>query len=302
MTIYKINPYIKNAIWAGKKLKKFYNKISDVDEIAESWELSANENGLSQINSIDFDKFVRDNPQFLGKNYDFEKFPLLIKYIDADDDLSVQVHPTDEYARKNGEPYGKNEIWYVVNHDPKASLYVGMKENVTREQLEKAIDDADVLKLLNKIEVENYDSVFIPAGTIHAIGKGITVIEVQQNSDTTYRLYDYDRVDKYGNHRELHKEKSLEVSDLNRYDFDNLKHDAKKISNEYFHIEILDLNGDLDVEIDEDSFRFLGVFEGNCTVGELEAQKGDSFFIPASNDCVKIKGYGKIIIVKLGAI
>ena len=218
----KTTPVYKQYIWGGENLKKLYNKDIPGYPTAESWEVGCHPNGMSLVANGEYkgmtvaDVIKKEGSKILGDNISVdEKFPLLLKVLDAEGNLSVQVHPEDEYANihENGEK-GKTEMWYVLSAKEGASLVYGFKEGVTKEIYEKSIADGTLENILNYVDVKAGDVFFIPAGTVHAIGAGIIIAEMQQNSDTTYRVYDYNRVGADGKKRELHIEKALDVSDI----------------------------------------------------------------------------------------
>ena len=203
--ILKLEPAYKDYVWGGEKLKKEYNKNSPYEKTAESWELSCHKNGLTRVSGGELDgltlcdaieRFRSEGVDILGKNCEkFSDFPVLIKLIDANASLSIQVHPDNEYAseHENGG-YGKTEVWYVVTADEGAELVYGFCRDVTREELREAILKNELPPLLNSVPVKAGDVFFVPAGLLHAIGKGILICEIQQNSDTTYHVYDWGRV------------------------------------------------------------------------------------------------------------
>lgn len=218
---FKFHPVYKNYIWGGNSLSRFGKTISSGEKVAESWEVSAHPNGTSVIVNGTLAgmslpeavrKFGRDLIGYDLPSKDMAKFPLLVKLIDAADNLSVQVHPDDHYAavHENGE-YGKNEAWLILDAEPGSRLIAGVKKGVTREIFARAVADGSCLQHLNQIAVSPGDVINIPAGLVHAIGKGIIICEVQQNSDTTYRVFDYNRRDSDGNLRPLHVAKALDV-------------------------------------------------------------------------------------------
>ena len=217
MNIEKLYPAYKDYLWGGEKLKTKYGKNTDTKPLAESWELSFHEAGPTRIaDGRTLAEAV--TPEDLGKKCrKFDGFPLMIKLIDAKDDLSVQVHPSDDYALKNEKSFGKTEMWYIVEAEENAGIYIGFKRKVSREELEEAIKNNSVTELLNFVKVKAGESYFIPSGTVHAICKGCLICEIQQNSNLTYRLYDYGRKDKNGNVRELHVKQALAVANLNKF-------------------------------------------------------------------------------------
>ena len=219
MEIVKLIPECKDNIWGGMKLKEKYGKQTEKNPVAESWELSFHKDGPTRLESgKTLQETVTETD--LGENCKgFPFFPMLVKLIDAKQDLSVQVHPSDAYALKNENSFGKTEMWYIVEAEEGAGIYLGFKQDVTQEEYEKAIENTTLTDLLNFFEVKAGDCYFIPSGTIHAIATGCLICEIQQNSNLTYRVYDYGRRDKNGNLRELHVEKALKVTDLNKYEF-----------------------------------------------------------------------------------
>lgn len=302
----KLIPAYKDYLWGGKKLETLFGKKSGLEKTAESWELSAHKDGQSTISGGGFDglkflEYIEKNKGCLGENAErFDFFPILIKFIDAEDNLSIQVHPDDEYALKNEGEYGKTEVWYVLNCEEGSYLYYGFNRTVTKEELEKRIANNTILDVLNKVSVKKGDVFFIEAGTVHAIGKGMVICEIQQNSNTTYRVYDYDRRDKNGNARELHVEKAVEVARLTpseNYISENKNIIAKC---KYFTSEILSVAESAELEITDKCFKSVIVTEGAGTLllneKELEFKAGESIFIPAQNSIAKIKGKCELII------
>ena len=225
-SIIKLCSVYKNYIWGGTKIRNILHKNSDnMDTIAESWEISTHPAGRSVIAEGNyagkplneyFDCVGWDKVGEYGKKY--KSLPVLVKYIDAKSNLSIQVHPDDKFARAVENDSGKNEIWYIVGADKGAFIYLGFKTAVTEEEVRKRIADNSLEELLNKVHVKKGEAYYIPAGTVHAVGKGCFICEIQQTSDVTYRLYDYGRVDAQGNPRELHIEKALQVLDYNAFD------------------------------------------------------------------------------------
>ncbi|MEI8273642.1 MAG: type I phosphomannose isomerase catalytic subunit [Paludibacter sp.] len=216
----KFEPILKDKIWGGTKLSTLFGKSAETDKLGESWELSGYEgdesvitngilagNNLTELIEIYMGELVGDK---LFDEYGLS-FPLLFKLIDANENLSIQVHPGDEVAEERHNSYGKTEMWYVVDADKGAELIIGFTKDCTRDEYLDALDAGEVETLLQKVPVTKGDVFFIPAGLVHAIGKGVVVAEIQQNSDITYRIYDYNRVDDQGNERELHTEQALDV-------------------------------------------------------------------------------------------
>ena len=218
MKIVKLYPECKGNIWGGVKLKEKYGKQTDKSPVAESWELSFHKDGPTRLaDGRTLQEVVAKEE--LGKNCEgFPFFPMLVKLIDAKQDLSVQVHPSDKYALENENSFGKTEMWYVVEAEAGAGIYLGFKKDTAREEYEAAIKNNTLTELLNFFEVKAGDCYFIPSGTIHAIGTGCLICEIQQNSNLTYRVYDYGRKDKDGKERELHVDKALKVTNLKKLD------------------------------------------------------------------------------------
>lgn len=309
----KLSPAYKDYLWGGTRLKSVFNKECAYERVAESWELSAHKDGQSTVCSGDFDgQLLSEYLQKIGKEalgsncekYDY--FPLLIKLIDAQGNLSVQVHPSDEYALTHEGEYGKTEMWYILDCEEGASLYYGFSRDVTKEEYETAIQNGELTNLLNQVPVKRGDVFFIPAGTVHAIGAGILICEIQQNSNTTYRVYDYNRRDKDGNLRPLHIEKALAVSNLAKSPERPETSDGDDVvlaACEYFEVKRLRVNGEKTVSVNDTSFVSLMVTDGSGALvyddGKLEFGKGDSIFIPAQNSDFIIGGHCEVILSKV---
>jgi len=300
MRIEKLCPVCKDYIWGGKKLKEKYGKKTELSPCAESWELSYHKDGLTRL--LDGRTLAEGFPaEELGENIkDFEFFPMLIKFIDAANNLSIQVHPSDEYALKNENSFGKTEMWYVVEADEGAGLYVGFKNAVTKEEYEFAIKENRLTDLLNFFEVKRGETYFIPSGTVHAIGKGCLICEIQQNSNLTYRVYDYGRVDKNGNPRELHVDKALLVSDLGAYKPSDLNAstDVGELLgiSKYFTVSRLCVEGERALKCDKGSFRAITCVGGEGTIGDKEMRLGDSYLVSACDETVLLGGNMTLII------
>ena len=300
MEIFKLIPAYKDNLWGGTKLKTEWNKKTDLPVVAESWELSCHDAGLSVIENGTFaGKTLKSvlTPAMLGKNAaHFPFFPVLIKLIDAKDNLSVQVHPSDDYALKNEGEYGKTEMWYVVDAEPGAGLYCGLKQDLTEAEFRKKIADKTLVEALQFFPVKPGDAFFIPSGTVHAIGAGVTICEIQQNSNLTYRVYDYGRVDKKtGKERELHVEKALKVADLTVYRDRIVPKEERAgvsllASCNYFTVRRLAQPAAGAVTADENSFLSLTALSGAGTIAGLPYRKGDTFFLPAGFGKAEITG------------
>ena len=283
MKIEKLSPAFKDYLWGGTKLRDVYGKKCDYEKVAESWELSTHPAGQSVIDGGEYDglKFgeylEKVGAKALGVNgAKFKEFPVLIKFIDAKQPLSVQVHPSDEYALRVEGEYGKTEMWYVVDCEPGASLYFGVNRALTKEEFKKRIEDNTLTDVLYKADVKKGDVFFIQSGTIHAIGAGILICEIQQNSNTTYRVYDYGRRGADGKLRELHIDKAIDVSKLTPSDTSDKQGKPEEIpggtkcalaSCPYFTTEKYVVDGEVEIDVTGDSFASLVVTEGS---GKLE--------------------------------
>lgn len=308
----KLTPAFKDYLWGGTKLRDIYHKPCDYDIIAESWELSAHEAGQSIVASGKHkgQKFG-DYLEAVGKDVlgwkcsPLQSFPLLIKFIDAKGNLSVQVHPDDDYALENENQYGKNEMWYVIDTEPGAGLYVGFNRDVSREEVEKRVKNNTIMEVLNFYPTKPGDVFFIPAGTVHAIGAGNLICEIQQSSNCTYRLYDYDRRDKFGNPRELHLQKALDVLNFNKYtvqkpETETTDEGSTLVRCKYFESTLYDVEDTVSIQLDNDRFYSVVCIKGKGTlqIGDMkmDIKSGESVFVPAQRDRMCISGNNSIII------
>ena len=322
-TNWKAKPFLlkpagKDYLWGGNRLQTEFNKELPLEPLAETWECSTHPAGPSIIASgiyegMSLTQLLAEHPEFLGTHPGAEgELPILIKFIDAKKDLSVQVHPTDEYAREheNGQ-LGKTEMWYVMDAAPDAHLIYGFYHDIEKPQLKESLENGTVEKYLQKIKIQKDDVFLIEAGTVHAIGAGALIAEIQENSNLTYRLYDYNRLDKNGKPRELHIKKALEVANLKgsaepRQPLRLLKY-KKGAAEEflcrckYFQVERYLLNTEssrklIEFQTDKNSFQVFLCLDG-CGVifmedgDSLNFFKGDCFFVPA--DSMKIRFHGK---------
>lgn len=299
--IIKMKPALKDYLWGGDQMKEKYGIDTDMDIVAEAWELSTHPDGESIVASgrhsgISFSKYIEKvGKAVLGwKCAPLQNFPLLVKFIDAKGNLSIQVHPDDDYALERENQYGKNEMWYVVDSKPGAGLYVGFNRDVSREEVSRRVQDNTITEVLNFYPTKPGDIFFIPAGTVHAICEGNLICEIQQSSNCTYRLYDYDRRDKYGNPRKLHLEKALDVLNFSKYEMVE-----GNVTCKYFETEILEVEDNF-IRINDERFLSIIVIdgEGEMSIGDykLETKAGDSFFVPAKKGILKIKGKMKLTI------
>ncbi len=320
MSIIKLTAHCTDYIWGGNRLREEYGKVMDSDKIAESWELSCHKDGKSIVASGEYSG--KTLPEYieakgkgvLGTNCErFEYFPILIKLIDAKDNLSVQVHPSNDYAMRVEGEYGKTEMWYIVDCEEGAELLYGFKHEISSEEFAERIANNTLLEVTNNVPVHKGDVFFIEAGTLHAIGKGILIAEIQQNSNTTYRIYDYGRVGADGKPRPLHVEKACEVTELVPPKYpttaqgtpEQLDGSTKTLlrSCEYFNVNKLELDGTVALEADTKSFNSILVLDGNCTItvnGEsITAAKGDSVFVDAGTGSYTVSGKGELILTDI---
>lgn len=304
MSIFVLKPACKDYLWGGNRLKSEYGISYDGDVLAEAWELSCHPDGPSTIAEGPLaGKTLQEyinlaGRQVLGTNCEeFDHFPLLIKLIDAKQNLSVQVHPDDAYALAHEGQYGKTEMWVVCDAEPGAQLYYGFEKEISREEFRKRIEDGTLTDVLHAVKVKKGDVLFIAPGTIHAIGAGILIAEIQQNSNVTYRVFDYNRVGKDGKKRELHIDKALDVTKTApvKSSADSYPHLA---TCDYFTVDRLLLDGRYtslaEGTIDESSFLSVLVLDGEgdmrCGTSRVHYRKGDSLFIPAGAGRYLIEG------------
>lgn len=314
MTLLKLIPAYKDYIWGGHRLVDDYHKEYDGAVLAESWELSCHPDGLSRIaggpwKGRTLKEYIEaEGWEILGTNCaGMTEFPLLIKLIDAKDDLSIQVHPDDRYAREHEGQNGKTEMWYVLDCGEDAFLYCGFREEISREELRKRIGEGTLLEVLNAAPVQKGDVLFIEAGTIHAICRDIVVAEIQQNSNVTYRVYDYGRRGADGRQRELHIEKALDVV-KRRPAGRKVNCRPHLASCGYFTVDRISSDGRMAEKmagtVDESSFACFLITEGSgqiCCEGEAQDfVKGDSFFLPAGSHAYEIKGACEVLVTTVG--
>ena len=312
MSILKLEPAFKEYIWGGDKLMKDYHKHYEGKVLAESWELSCHVDGSSRIAAGPFKgKSLQEYIEWEGKKVlgshcaAFENFPVLIKFIDARENLSIQVHPDDEFALHEEGQYGKTEMWYVADCARDAYLYYGFSREISKEELKQRIQDETILEVLNKVPVKKGDVFFIEAGTLHAIGKGIVIAEIQQNSNVTYRIYDYGRKGADGKKRDLHIEKALAVTNRSpKVCIDGFEPHLG--SCKYFTVDKLTLDGrvmkEMSGEVDGSTFVHMLVVEGSGVVQngeEVPFTKGDSLLITASTGRFEVKGKCQALITTI---
>ena len=320
MSIIKLNPAFKDYLWGGTKLKEKYGKKTDMDPVAESWELSVHPDGPSIVASgeyegLSFPEYLeKKGKSVLGtKGNTFEFFPILIKFIDAKQPLSIQVHHDNEYALRVEHEYGKTEMWYVLDATKNATLIYGLKRDITKEELLKAIKDNTLTKYLQYVPVKKGDVFFIEPGTIHAINAGALIVEIQESSNLTYRLYDYNRIDKNGKKRDLHIQKALNVARLTKaiepsQPMRVLKYEQGKASellcrSKYFEVYRMIINTErrqtVTYSTDDLSFKVLLCVQGCGTISygneSMPFYKGDCIFVPANCKLLTIHGQAQFL-------
>ena len=313
--MFKFEPLLKQTLWGGDKIIPFKRLNTKMEQVGESWEIS----GVK-----DFETIVANGPdkgkslnqlvsemkdQLVGKeNYERfgDEFPLLVKFIDAHQDLSIQVHPSDEVAHRQGKSHGKTEMWYALPSTPGAMLYNGLKQQITPEQYKQMVENDTITDALARYEVHEGDVFFIPAGRIHTIGAGCFVAEIQQTSDVTYRIYDFKRKDKNGNYRELHTQlaaESIDYTVLNNYrtEYEPLKNEGVQVATcPYFTTAVYDLTEPMTLDYSElDSFVILIAVKGEgrliCNGEEMPFQMGDTVLLPATTNEVRVEGEVKFL-------
>ena len=298
MAILKLTPSCKDYLWGGSRLRTDFGIKSDLEPLAEAWVLSCHPDGPSYLpDGTTLADYAAAHPEALGTDCTkFEQFPILTKFIDASSNLSIQVHPSNDYALKNEHQYGKSEMWYVLDCVPGAYLYYGFTHEISKEEFAERIKNNTLTEVLNAVPVHKGDCFFIPSGTLHAICQGIVVVEVQQNSNVTYRVYDYGRVGADGKPRALHVKQALEVmrrTPPEQHDFS--PHLAKC---DYFTVDVV--AGGHTGMADETSFVSLLITEGEgrltCGGETVQAKKGDSFFITAGSGAYALTGICKALL------
>lgn len=294
--ILKLRPALKHYVWGGTNLITDYNKHTDGQTLAETWELSFNGNGLCYVVGGEHDgKALRDvvTPNDLGANCQrFGVFPTLVKLINAKTPLSLQVHPDDNYALQHEGTLGKTEMWHILSAADNAYIYLGFNKAVTKQQFTQALRDKTLCSLLNKVTVKAGDTYLVPSGTIHAIGAGVTLIEVQQNSDVTYRVFDYDRMGVDGKPRPLHVDKALDVLDFGKYDVPDPARKGLLGACKYFTARRVSAHATV---FEADSFAAVTAL-ADLTVGGVALCKGETAFVSA-NQAAEIRGQGEFILV-----
>jgi mannose-6-phosphate isomerase len=309
----QFEPILKERIWGGTKLKTYLNKPIASEITGETWEISTVENDVSVIANGSYEgkslnELINEFPeQVLGievfKRFG-EQFPLLFKYLDAREDLSIQVHPNDELAAKRHNSFGKTEMWYVMQADDDARLIVGFKEKSSPEEYIQHLENKTLLNILDTKKVKKGDVFFLETGTVHAIGAGTVIAEIQQTSDITYRLYDFDRVDANGNTRELHVDLALDAINYEAVDAQKRYSKLENKSNEvvdcqYFTTNFIPLNGKIDCNKNQNSFTVYmcvdGDFELILNKEKFNYKKGDTVLIPAFLTDFQLNGNASVL-------
>ena len=314
--MFKFKPLLMQSLWGGEKIIPFKHLDSDLTNVGESWEISGVKNNETVVDGGEYDGtplnvlVERFGPKLVGQdNYERfgNEFPLLIKFIDARDDLSIQVHPTDEIALRQGRRRGKTEMWYLMSSDKGAKLYSGLKKKITPEEYAAMVENDTICDALAQYEVKEDDVFFLPAGRIHAIGAGCFLAEIQQTSDVTWRIYDFKRKDKDGNYRELHTKQAAEAINYNvekdyRTNYLPEKNQGVNIvSCPYFNTAVYDLNEPMTIDYSElDSFVILIGLSGEGTVTDAKGnttslKAGETILLPATNAQVKVEGTVKFL-------
>lgn len=317
MTPFKFKPYYKNVIWGGTEIARFKEINIDRDDIGESWEISGVPGHESIVSDGAFTgKTITQlielfGPELVGTRIFSQYgtyFPLLLKIIDAHSNLSIQVHPNDDEARKRGYRSGKTEMWYLLESEPGAIIYSGFRDEMSPGKLRHAISADIIMDSIHAIEGHSGDTYFIPAGRVHAIGAGNLLIEIQQTSDTTFRLYDYNRIDKNGKPRELHIEDAINALDYSAVPVEDIvkrgnkaKGDSLLAKCSHFMAEKFTITGSRTMVNDRDSFIIATATKGHVTIITADREsasikQGESILIPACDKEISFKGNGEILL------
>ena len=312
----KFKALLKQTIWGGDKIIPFKHLDDHFENVGESWEISGVPGNETVVADGEYagkklnELVIEQKDKLVGKaNYERfgDEFPLLIKFIDARQDLSIQVHPTDEIAKRQGKERGKTEMWYIMDSDKDAKLYSGLKMQITPEQYKAMVEDDTITDALAQYEVKEDDCFFLPAGRIHAIGTGCFLAEIQQTSDVTYRIYDFKRKDKDGNYRQLHTKEAAEcinytVEDDYRTHYEHKKNEGVTLVEcPYFTTAVYDLDEPMTLDYSElDSFVILIGLKGEGTITDNEGNAvtisaGESILVPATTDTLKVEGTIKML-------
>jgi len=306
MPAYRLLPFCKDYLWGGERLRQDFEIVSDLKPLAEAWILSCHPDGSSvfadgSYAGVSLPKYIQQvGRQVLGTRCaQFKDFPLMVKLIDARQPTSIQVHPPDQYALSYEGQSGKTEMWVILHAEPGAYLYYGLNRTISRDELVQRINDGSLIEVLRKMYVKSGDTIFIPAGTIHAIGAGLTVAEIQQNSNVTYRIFDYGRVGKNGMPRDLHVEQALSIATLEGTKTINFSPHLGLCR--YFTVDRI--NAPLQGLLGSETFLFILTISGGgmlyCGKEQHILRPGSSFFLPAGSGYYWVEGSCKILYVYL---
>lgn len=314
----QLQPVYKDYLWGGNNLCKLYGKESNLPVTAESWEISCHKDGLSKVKNGVYkgqtlSEVLENHKEFVGtKGKKSNDFPVLVKLIDAGKDLSIQVHPSDENAIWEQGEAGKAEMWYIIKAEPHAFIYYGLKEKISKHELEERANNGTICEVLNKVYVKENDVFYILPGTIHALGKGMVVAEVQQSSNTTFRVFDYMRKDKDGNFRPLHINRAKEVINYEPINPEKNGNNMVQMDDfrfytifecDYFKVSKVGCKSEMELYCDSDSFHGILVLKGRGKIvfesGSTSFKEGESLYIPADMGVYKIIGECEFLLTRL---
>lgn len=320
MDILRLSPVGKDYLWGGTRLRDEYGKKIDITPLAETWECSVHPDGPSVISNGQYKgrtltEVLKVHPEYLGTKVNDGELPVLVKFIDAKQDLSVQVHPDDEYARMYEHQNGKTEMWYIIDAEERASLIYGFRHKVTAEILKNAVETGTLDKHLQKVPVHKGDLFFVPAGIVHGIGAGILLAEIQESSNVTYRVYDYNRIDKNGKKRELHFDKAVQVMNMNEEaDMRQKSRIVKYYAGcsrelicrcKYFEVERIQVTKGFSFSVLDESFQVLMCLKGDGEIATMDPNrkpvrfcKGDTIFLPAKIGRCQVLGEATLLKIR----
>lgn len=319
MEILKLLPAGKDYLWGGTRLRGEYGKNIELAPLAETWECSVHPDGFSTVENGEhagktLAEVLKAHPEYLGTKVGSGKeLPILVKFIDAKQNLSVQVHPDDEYAHKFENQNGKTELWYVVEAEEDASLICGFSHPVTEEMLRAAVDSGDLEKHLQRVKVHKGDLYYVPAGTVHGIGAGILLVEVQESSNVTYRIFDYNRIDRNGRKRDLHFDRAIQVMNMKAAPDNRQKERLVQYypgcsrellcRSKYFDVERIQLTIRFSFSVMDGSFQVLLCLDGGgkiqCENGRpIDFHKGDCLFVPAGAGRCELLGTAALLKIR----
>lgn len=307
--VFKFEPYLKTVLWGGEKIASFKGIATSQKEIGESWEISGvpghesvvsegSDKGLNLVQLIE-----KYKEALLGESIYKQfgnTFPLLVKIIDAKKDLSVQVHPNDALAKERHNSFGKTEMWYIIDAEKDAKIYAGLSKSISKEDYETMVKNHTIMDAIASHSSQPGDIFFLPAGRIHAIGGGNLLAEIQQTSDITYRVYDFDRRDANGNPRQLHTEEAKDAIDYTVYpeyksEYDRDDAHALLAKCQYFDVRLYQVNEHSTFTPDNDSFVIAMCLNGNAIINGVSAKQGETLLIPACYNTLEISGNATIL-------